>query len=45
MKLSNVKKIEDLDKALTEIDGAIEKIKQTAAADFTTDIQAELKSA
>jgi len=44
MQLSNVKKIEDLDKALEQIDQALEKIKATAAADFTQDIQAELKT-
>jgi len=44
MILSNVKDITQLEKALAEIDKAIEKIKTTAAKDFTTDIEAELKT-
>jgi len=43
MILSNVKDMGGLEKALVEIDQAIDKIKTTAAKDFTTDIQAELK--
>jgi len=44
MLLSNVKKIEDLDKTLAEMDQALEKLKATAAKDFTTDIETELKT-
>ncbi len=42
MQLANVKKIEDLDKALEQIDKAIETIKERAAVDFTEDIKTEL---
>jgi len=43
MILSNVKKIEDLDKALAEIDKAIETLRNSTAKDFLEDMQTELK--
>lgn len=39
MILSNVKDVAGLEKALGEIDQALEKVKTTAAKDFTTDIE------
>jgi len=39
MLLSNVKDMAGLEKALGEIDQALEKVKTTAAKDFTTDIE------
>lgn len=44
MILSNVKDLNQLEKALAEIDQTLEKIRGTAAKDFEQDIQAELKS-
>jgi hypothetical protein len=44
MILSNVKDMAALEKTLSEIDQALEKIKSTAARDFTIDIEAELKT-
>jgi hypothetical protein len=44
MILSNVKKIEDLDKALGEIDQAIETLRNSTAKDFLEDMQTELKT-
>jgi hypothetical protein len=44
MILSNVKKIEDLEKALAEIDKAIETLRNSTAKDFLENMQTELKT-
>jgi len=43
MLLSNIKDITQLNKALAEIDKAIETLRTTAAKDFLADMQRELK--
>jgi len=44
MILSNAKNITDFERALKQIDQALEKIRTKAAKDFTQDIEAEIKT-
>jgi hypothetical protein len=44
MILSNVKDIQQLEKTLSEVDKALETLRGTAAKDFLTDMQTELRA-
>lgn len=44
MILANVKDLPGLEKAVAQIDEALEKVREAAAKDFKKDIQAEIKT-
>ena len=44
MILANVKDIPGLEKAIAQIDEALDKVREAAAKDFKKDVQAEIKT-